>query len=136
MKIFICASKYCYDKIPPIKEKLEKNGHVITLPNSYEDPFYEERIKKDNPNQHLKLKERFFLDQIDKVKNNDALLIVNENKGEQENYIGGSVLLEMYDAWRLKKKIFMFNPAPNNMLKDEIIGLNPIIINKDISKIK
>ena len=41
----------------------------------------------------------------------------------------------MYDAFRLGKTIYMINDIPNGLLKDEIIGFNPIIINGDLDKI-
>jgi len=45
------------------------------------------------------------------------------------------VLLEMFKAWELGKKIFLYNPIPNNMLKDEIQGINPIVINGNLEQI-
>lgn len=129
MKIFICASKHLYHKIPQIKEALEKQGHRITLPNSFEDPMQEERIKKQGEKEHREFKQEMYRNQEKKVKESDALLILNYKKGDQENYIGGSVLLEMYEAWKNQKKIFLMNPLPTNMLKDEIEGFDPIILN-------
>ena len=38
MKILIICSKAFYDKIAPIKQKLEEMGHSIELPNSYGNP--------------------------------------------------------------------------------------------------
>lgn len=135
MRIFICASKHFYHKIPRVKEELEKQGHQITFPNSFEDPMREEKIKKQGEKEHREFKQEMYKEQEKKVKENDALLILNYKKGEQENYIGGSVLLEMYEAWKVGKKIFLMNPVPTNMLKDEIDGLNPIILNGNLSKI-
>ena len=86
MKIFICASKYCYDKIPPIQKELERNGHKITLPNSYEDPFQEERIKKENPMEHLKLKEKFFIEQINNCSERDKTGLCEKELEQMVNY--------------------------------------------------
>lgn len=52
-----------------------------------------------------------------------------------DNYIGGATFLEMYDAFRMGKKIYLYNPVPKGILEDEIIGFNPIIINGNIKKI-
>ena len=95
----------------------------------------EEEMKKQGEKKHKEFKQKMYKEQEKKVKENDALLILNYKKGEQENYIGGSVLLEMYEAWKTGKKIFLMNPVPTNMLKDEIEGLNSIILNGDLSKI-
>ena len=52
------------------------------------------------------------------------------------NYIGGATFLEMYDAFKLNKKIFMYNDIPEGIMKDEIIGFDPILINGDLSLVK
>ena len=54
MKIFICCSRFLYNKIPSIKRELEKMGHVITVPNSYEDPLKEDKVKKLSKEEHIK----------------------------------------------------------------------------------
>ncbi len=136
MRIFICCSKYFYNRIPEIKEELERREHTITLPNSYDDPFQEERIKKQSSEEHIKFKEEMFRLQERKIKDNEALLTLNFEKNGQPNYIGGATFLEMYDAWKLNKKLFLYNPIPKSILEDEIIGFNPLILNGDLTKIK
>ena len=54
----------------------------------------------------------------------------------EKNYIGGATFLEIYDAFRLGKKIYLYNDVPEGILYDEIQGFNPFIINADLSKIK
>lgn len=65
----------------------------------------------------------------------DGVLVLNYTKNGVDNYIGGATFLEMYDAFRLDKKIYMINDIPEGLLKDEIIGFNPIIINNYLDKI-
>jgi len=136
MKIFICCSKFLYDKIPPIKDKLEELGHVVTVPNSYEEPLKEEEMKKISQKEHSKWKGNMIRLQAKKVEANDAVLILNFEKNGQKNYIGGATFLEVFRAFDSGKKIFLFNPIPDNILKDELIGMNPTIINGDLSLIK
>lgn len=90
MKIFICASKYNYKHIPEIKLKLEKVGHIITLPNSFDDPFVELRTKQESKEKHIGLKQKFFKEQVEKIKQNDVILVVNFDKNDYKNYIGGA----------------------------------------------
>ena len=70
----------------------------------------------------------------------DAVLVLNYDKKQNDmvlkNYIGGATFLEIYDAFRLDKKIFMLNDIPKGILYDELQGFAPIIINGDIDKIK
>jgi len=136
MKIFICCSKYLYHNIPKIKEELEKAGHEITLPNSYESPFKEEEIKLIGKEEHSKWKGDMIKLQDNKVRKNDAVLILNFEKNGQPNYIGGATFLELFRAWELGKKLYLFNPIPENILKDEICGFNPIILKGNLSLIK
>lgn len=42
----------------------------------------------------------------------------------------------MYDAFRLNKRIYLYNDIPNGMLFDEIEGFGPIIINGNLDLIK
>ncbi|MCD4666213.1 hypothetical protein K8R47_00185 [archaeon] len=135
MKIFICCSKHFYDKIPSIKRELEDKGHTITPPNSYEEPFKEEEMKKLGLQEHIKWKSSMIKKQEPKVRENDAILVLNFDKNEQSNYIGGATFLEISKAFELGKKIYLYNPIPENIFKDELTAINPFIINGDISKI-
>lgn len=136
MRIFICGSKYVYHLIHPVKDELEKEGHIITLPNSYDDPFVEERLKKENKDKHVQFKSSMLKEQEKKIIENDAVLIMNYEKNGQKNYIGGATFLEIFKAFELGKKIFLMNPVPKNIFEDELRGMCPIILNEDLSKIK
>ncbi|HNW06016.1 MAG TPA: hypothetical protein PK655_04240 [archaeon] len=137
MKIYIIASRYNYHRIEEIKKELENRGHIITLPNCFDDPFLEERIKLEKDQEkHQKFKAENYLLQRKKVSDIDAVLVINFQKNNIPNYIGGATFLEMYEAFMQNKKIFMYNPIPDGILKDEIIGFNPIIINGNIDLIK
>ena len=135
MKIFICCSKHVYDKIPPIKKALENAGHIITLPNSFDNPGKEMEMKNAGPESHRAWKADMIRLQKAKVAQNDAILVLNLEKNGQKNYIGGTTFLEIYMAFELGKKIFLYNPIPDGSFKDELLGMNPIIINRDLSRI-
>lgn len=62
----------------------------------------------------------------------DAVLVLNFEKNGQKNYIGGATFLEMYDAFRLGKKIYMYNDVPDSLLKDEIEGFEPVLIHHQL----
>ena len=136
MKIFIASSKHLYHKIPEIKNKLESMGHIVTLPNSYDEPFKEEEMKQLSPEEHTKWKAEMMRRDVINIQPNDAILVLNFEKKGQPNYIGGATFLEIYKAWDLRKKIFLYNPIPDNMFKDELIGINPLIINGNLELIK
>lgn len=139
MKLLIICSKRFYCNIPNIKKELEENNIEVYLPNCYEDPTTEEKMWNLGEVEHQNFKAKMYKQSEDIIKNIDAVLVLNFDKvtGDniERNYIGGATFLEMYDAFRLNKKIYLYNDIPKGMLYDEIQGFGPIIINEDISKI-
>ena len=136
MKILIICSKAFYDKVADIKSELEKKGHEIYLPNSYDNPNAEKEAWKLGEKDHKNFKKEMFKRSENITKEVDAVLTLNFEKNNIPNYIGGATFLELYDAFRLNKKIFLYNPVPEGILYDEIQGFSPIIINGDLDLIK
>ena len=136
MKIFIACSKHFYHKIPDIHKILSDTGHEVSMPNSFDAPFKEEEMKQLGPEEHQKWKSSMLRKDKENIQPVDAMLVLNFEKHGQPNYIGGATFLEIYKAWELNKKIFLYNPIPENLLKDELLGFNPIIIEQDLSRIE
>ena len=134
MKIFVICSKAFYDRVGNIKSSLEKMGHEITLPNCYDCPNMEANYR--GTSEHAAWKASMIKHSEEVIGGVDAVLVVNYDKNGQKNYIGGATFLEIYDAFRLGKKIFFMNDLPEGMLKDELIGFNGQVINEDLNKIK
>ncbi len=135
MKIFIICSKAFYGKVPGIKKILENKGNIITLPNCFDAPETEDKYRKLGFEAHSKWKGEKLKHSATVILENDAVLVLNFEKNGIKNYIGGATFLEMYDAFKLGKKIYLYNDIPDGMLKDEIVGFYPVIINGDLSKI-
>lgn len=132
MMIFIICSKRFYDRIPAIASELESYGHVLTMPNCYEDPSTEARYHALGAEEHSKWKASMIKHSLEVIGANDAVLVLNFDKDGIKNYIGGATFLEMYDAFRLGKKIFLYNDIPEGMLYDEILGFGPIVVHGDV----
>ena len=138
MKIFIICSKAFYSEVAHIKEKLESMGHTIIVPNSYNDYLNgtnceQEAYKAGN---HAEFKARMFRMSKERIQNIDAVLTLNFDKNGQKNYIGGATFLELYEAFMANKKIYLYHEIPEGMLKDEINGFSPIVINEDLDLVK
>ncbi len=88
-------------------------------------------------NPHDYTKKRELMDKhFAKVKEGDAVLIINNEKNGIKGYIGGNVLMEMTVAYFLKKPIYILNAIDDKLpIKEEIYGINPIFLNGDITKI-
>lgn len=134
MKILLICSKSFYSKIPEVKKYLEQKGHNIYLPNCYDAPQTEAKYR--GTDKHSEFKSKMFRKSEKTISDMDAVLVLNFDKNEYKNYIGGATFLEMYDAFRMNKKIFLYNDIPEGILQDEIIGFSPIIINQNLDIIK
>ena len=140
IKILIICSKKFYSKIEEVKKILEEKNIEVFLPNCYDDPTTEQRMWDLGKEEHQKFKAKMYKQSEDTISNMDAVLVLNLDKEKDgeiiNNYIGGATFLEMYDAFRLGKKIYLYNDSPKGMLFDEIEGFGPIIINGDLNLIK
>ena len=140
MKILVICSKKFYSKIPEIKEKLEENNIEVFLPNCYDAPDTEAKMWELGEEEHQKFKSRMYKQSEETISQMDGVLVLNFDKEKNgkidKNYVGGATFLEIYDAFRLNKKIYLYNDIPEGMLYDEIQGLGPVLINGDLEKIK
>jgi nucleoside 2-deoxyribosyltransferase len=145
MKIIICNSTKFHALASKTKEELEKLGHKALM-HPLECEFRGKKshvIEQYNARQNhwdeelADLKEFFMREHFEKIKDSDAVLILNVDKDEKKNYVGGNTFLEMGLAFALNKKIFMLNPIPEEMpYAEEIKGMRPIVIYGDLSKVK
>lgn len=140
MKILIICSKKFYNKIPTIKKQLESNNIDVYLPNCFDDPTTEEKMWNLGKEQHQTFKAQMYKQSEETISNMDSVLVLNFDKEKDniiyKNYIGGATFLEIYDAFKLNKKIYLYNNIPEGILYDEIQGFAPIIINGDLFKIQ
>jgi len=136
MKILICCSKYFYKDIEEIKDFLESRGHEISFPNSYDEPFMEEKLKSMSAEEHVEWKGMMMRRDEPNIEPQDAILVLNFEKKGVSNYVGGATFLEIYTAWKMGKKIFFHNPLPICSFTDELKGINPILINGNLEMIQ
>jgi len=146
MKITICGSIASQDEILSVKEKLKELGHKVKI--------WPLKVKGENgqlisAKEYYKIrrsaneKEKWVWDRkaeailkhFDKVAWADAILVANYDKKGIKGYIGGNTLMEIGLAFFLKKKIYLLNQVPDLPYKEEILGVEPIILNGDLTKI-
>ncbi len=116
-----------------IKETLEKDNHIVVVPDNVEN-YANGRIDVENKWEKIQLD--VIRAYFEKIKENDAILVLNKTKNNIVNYIGGNSLIEIAFAHVLNKKIFLFNPVPKMSYSDEIEAMKPIVLNGDLNKIK
>jgi nucleoside 2-deoxyribosyltransferase len=149
MIITICSSVDFSPKLIEIKKELERLNHQVNVPYftqkmiDGEVSFEEYMAAKEKEGGDILLRKAQSMDMIkrywDFISNSDAILVLNLHKKGIDNYIGGSVLMEMGFAYGQGKAIFMYNPIPLRSERihyvDEIMDMKPIVINKDLTKI-
>lgn len=139
MKITIIGSSCFCKEMVKYQEKLLSLGHEVKLHDHYlarakgERPDLTKRVETE----HAKLKIehdyiRYHYNEIVKI---DAVLVLNFNRKEIKNYIGGNTLMELGFAHVHYKKIFLLNPIPEVSYRDEIEAVCPIVINNDLDLI-
>lgn len=137
MKIAICSSVSFAKEVMKIKNDLELMGHKVIAPHNfhlYADGTLKEESRKESTEN--KIKEDLIRDHFNTINNSDAILVINENKHNIKNYIGGNTFLEIGFAHALNKKVFLLNPVPDMPYADEILAMEHLVINNDLNKIK
>ena len=146
MKITICGSIAFQGKIVPLKENLEELGHQVKIwPLKVKNgegqlipvqEYYQIRRTANNDEKWVwDRKAEAVLEHFDKIAWSDAILVANYDKNDVKGYIGGNTLMEMGLALYLKKKIYLLNQVPELPYKEEILGVKPVILNGDLTKI-
>lgn len=130
-----------------MKENLEKIGHEVKIwPLKVEDgkgqlipvkEYYRIRQTASNDEKWVwDRKAEAIMEHFNKIAWSDAILVANYNKNNIKSYIGGNTLMEMGLAFFLKKKIYLLNQVPELSYKEEILGVKPIFLSGDLTKIQ
>ena len=144
MKITICGSIAFIDQMLATQKKLEELGHEVKIPpyqimddNGKLIPakeYYAMRKQaSDDAGWIWERKGEAIKNHFDKVIWSDAILVLNYDKNSIANYIGPNTFLEIGLAFHARKKIFLLNPIPEIIYKEEMLGMKPTIINGDFS---
>ncbi|HEX7483943.1 MAG TPA: DUF84 family protein [Candidatus Saccharimonadales bacterium] len=130
MKITICGSMMHEPRMAAAAEELRSMGYEVEKPNVVEGHVY-----ADNLDANADLKRGFIDEHFRKIDTSDAILVINEDKNGIAHYIGGNTLIEIAYAYAQGLEIFLLNPVPEVSYADEVRGMNPIILDNDLSQI-
>jgi hypothetical protein len=137
MRIGIIGSMRFTDKMVEVRDKLNAMGHdafltTLHVPMLSKSPEEIEQIKKDLEANADPIREFWKM-----MQGADAVLVLNFDKDDIKNYVGGNTLMEIGFAHVLDQKIFLWNPIPDTKYcKGEIESVKPTVIYGDLSKIK
>ncbi len=141
MKITICGSVKFAKEMVEIYRQLEKMGHQPLMHKGMfelAEGTSKQLGDKQNGMENSEIKRKY--DVIKWwhrcIKSGDAILVLNYDKKEIKNYIGGNTLMEMGFAHVNDKKIFLLNPIPEDVsYVDEIKAMVDIVLDGDLNKI-
>ena len=141
MKIYVLGSTSFVKEMVNAVGELKKLGHEGWIHPHYVDYVNQENhphFARYENGEHAQIKiENDYLNQHYKnILESDAVLVINFEKKGIPNYIGGATFLEIYKAFELDKKIFFYNPIPICSFTDELIAIDPIIINRNLEVIR
>lgn len=139
MRVTICSSISFIDEINKTAEKLRSQGHEVQVPKSaefvYQTKEWWDTLWKQKPDEFVRLRSQRVVDHFDKVRWADAILVTNFEKNDTPGYIGANTLMEMGLAFYLGKPIYLLHPIPEYAAKEEIVSINPIVINEDLTRV-
>jgi len=146
MKITICGSIKFFDEMLEKKKQLEELGHEIETPPlnignekgeiiSITEYYKLRKAEKNDESWIWDRKEEAMKKHFKKVTWSDAILVLNYDKNNIKGYVGANTFLEMGLALHMGKKIYMVNSIPEVPHKEELLGMKPVIISGDLTKI-
>lgn len=132
MKITICGSIKFTENMSQISGQLLKNGHETELPLTsikiLSGELTLEEFERESEGENRKIQDDVIRKYYEKIKESEAILVANYDKNWIRNYIGGNTFLEIWFAYVLNKKIFLFNEIPEIWYSDEIKAMQPVIL--------
>ena len=109
------------DSSTPVGSFFDRNGGVDAFPPDHE--VWKQKGKAINA--HFR-----------KIDDSECVLVTNYEKKGIPNYIGGNTFLEMGYAYGTKKPVYILNELPaTSVFKEEMLGMQPIVLHGDITKI-
>ncbi len=129
MKIVICGSMHFSKEMISAAKKLKSLNIEPILPPSLAKYGKAAKDLKLNYNQLLKFRQEWHIEHFNKIKDSDAILVINGEKDRIKGYIGGAALSEIAYAFYLGKMIFFTNPVNESLpYVDELKSFEPVIL--------
>jgi hypothetical protein len=141
MKITIIASSVFAKQMVEYQKKLRNLWHIVELHKHYIEwaAWWLKNVidRINTEHSQLKIENDYIRYHYNEIVNSDAVLVLNFDKNNVINYIGANTFLEIWFAHVHHKKVFLLNSIPEQKyINDELLAVEPIIINNDLSLIK
>ncbi len=119
-----------------IKSFLEARGNEVVVPYNVEKYASGEWQNTNQESTEQKIVGDLIRGYFEEIINADAVVIANYDKHGIKNYIGGNSFLEAGFAHVLDKPLYFVNAIPELSYQDELIAMQPIMLNGDLNNIR
>lgn len=130
--IALCGSMSHMPQWLSVIDDLRSMGFSVSTPELSEKIDWSKMSDEDTVVQKGRLIRRH----IANIETAKAILVANYEKNGIDNYIGSNSFLEMGAAFMFEKPIYLLNPVPYQDNREEILALEPIVINGNLTKIE
>ncbi|HZX49534.1 MAG TPA: hypothetical protein VFE94_00065 [Candidatus Paceibacterota bacterium] len=136
-KVIICGSISAADDILAAKKTLEEKGYEVEIPEGVKHlADWEGSQASLEEKAERKIKYDLIRGYYEKMKGYDMVLVVNPEKKGVPGYIGGNTFLEMGFAHILNKPLYVLHEIPELSYASEILGMQPVMLNGDLEKLR
>ncbi len=140
--ITICASASFYQHVGQVQDELKAMGYDVLVPQmattmrgSGDYDVAKVKTWYLNPKDYV-TKKKLMDDHFDKIKQADAVLVVNDEKRGIKGYIGSNVLMEITAAYLHGKQVYILNDVlPDAHAYEEIKGIGARMLGGQIANI-
>lgn len=133
--IAICGSMKFAKEMEEWRKKLEAKGFNVFVPSGIKDLSGYKEAGSTIKATKRKIENDYIRSHYKCIKQSEGVLILNYDKNDIKNYIGGNSLMEMGFAFSLNRDIFLLYKSPNISYKSEIDAMQPVVIDEKIDKI-
>lgn len=136
-KIIICGSISAAEEIVRVKSELEVKGYGVEIPEGVKHfNEWEGLGAAVSEKANRKIKNDLIRGYYEKMKDYDAVLIVNPEKKGISGYIGGNTLIEMAFAHILHKPLYAYYQIPDMPYTSEILAIQPTVLHGDLNALQ
>lgn len=130
--ITVCGSMSHKDEFIRVINELRDSGFTVSAPDMSEKLDWSTFTDEDIAVRKGGLVRRHFAN----IALAQVVLVCNYEKKGIDGYIGTNTLMEMTAAFAFEKPIYLLNSIPNQNGREEIIAMEPFVLNGDLSKIE
>ena len=132
-KIALCSSMQFKKEIKAAAATLESLGWIVFTPELSEKSASYLQL---SPAELRSMKQTFIQNHFERIKQSDAVLILNYEKKGIPGYIGSNTLMEIGVAFSLGKAIYILNPLAEQGCTEEVMALATKVLDGELETLE